>query len=94
MALTTKQVEHIAFLSRLELTDEEKERFTQQLSSILEYVEMLNQLDTENVEPLNHILPIYNVFREDEVRSNFSRDEMMINAPLVEKGQYKVPRIM
>ncbi|CFY01722.1 Aspartyl/glutamyl-tRNA(Asn/Gln) amidotransferase, C subunit [Syntrophomonas zehnderi OL-4] len=94
MALTIKEVEHVALLARLELDDFEKELFAQQLSSILEYVDKLNELDTDGVEPLAHILPIYNIFRKDEVKPSSSREEILANAPLVEIGQYKVPKIM
>ena len=68
MALTIKEVEHVALLARLSLSDEEKALFSRQLSSILEYVDQLNELDTDDVEPLTHILPVFNVFREDVVR--------------------------
>lgn len=64
MALTIKKVEHLAILSRLTLTDEEKESFARQMSDILEYADKLNQLDTENIEPMVYILPALNVFRE------------------------------
>lgn len=94
MALTIKEVEHVALLARLELDDFEKELFAQQLSSILEYVDKLNELDTDGVEPLAHILPVYNIFRKDEVKPGSSREEILANAPLVEDGQYKVPKIM
>lgn len=94
MVLTIKEVEHVALLARLNLNEDEKETFAEQLSSILEYVDKLNGLPTENVEPLTHILPIYNVFREDKVKPGTPRDEILANAPLLEENQYKVPKIM
>lgn len=94
MALTIKEVEHVALLARLELDDNEKRLFAQQLNSILEYVDKLNELDTDGVEPLAHILPVYNIFRKDEIKPGSSREEILANAPLVEDGQYKVPKIM
>lgn len=94
MGLSIKEVEHVALLARLQLTDQEKTMFAEQLSSILEYVDKLNELDTDQVEPLDHILPIYNVFREDRTEPGTPRDEILANAPLVEDGQYKVPRIV
>lgn len=94
MALTIKEVEHVALLARLELNETEKQLFAEQLSSILEYVDKLNELDTEGVEPLAHILPVYNVFRQDEIKPGSPREEILANAPLVEDGQYKVPKIM
>lgn len=94
MALSIKEVEHVALLARLQLTEQEKTQFAEQLSSILEYANKLNELDTDNVEPLDHILPIYNVFRNDEVQPGTPREEILANAPVVEDGQYKVPRII
>lgn len=94
MALSIKEVEHVALLARLQLTEQEKIQFAEQLGSILEYANKLNELDTDNVEPLDHILPIYNVFRNDEVQPGTPREEILANAPVVEDGQYKVPRII
>lgn len=94
MALTTQEVEHVALLARLKLDDNEKELFAAQLSSILDYANRLNELSTEDVEPLVHILPIYNVFREDEVQPGAPREEILSNAPLLEDNQYKVPKII
>lgn len=94
MALSIKEVEHVALLARLRLSEDDKILFAEQLSSILEYADRLNELSTENIEPLDHILPIYNVFREDEVIESPSRDEILANAPQVEEGQYRVPKII
>lgn len=94
MPLTINEVEHVALLARLELNETEKEIFTRQLSSILDYADKLKTIDTENIEPLAHILPVYNIFREDEVSSGTPRDKILANGPLVEEGQYKVPRII
>lgn len=94
MALTIQEVEHVALLARLNLSEDEKELFAEQLSSILQYVDQLNELDTSNVEPLYHILPIFNVFRADEVKSDTSREEILANASLVEDSQFKVPKII
>jgi len=94
MALTIKEVEHVALLARLSLNEEEKARFAEQLSSILDYADKLNELSTDDVEPLSHILPLYNVFREDIIEASPDREELMSNAPLLEEGQYKVPRII
>lgn len=94
MALTTKEVEHVALLARLSLTEEEKKTFTGQLSSILDYADTLKLLNTEGIEPLTYILPMNNVFRADEIKPSIARDEMLANAPLTEEGQYKVPKII
>ncbi|QGT98828.1 Aspartyl-tRNA(Asn) amidotransferase subunit C [Candidatus Syntrophocurvum alkaliphilum] len=94
MALTIEQIEHLALLVRLNLTENEKQDFANQLSSILNYVEKLNEISTDDVEPLTHILPVSNIFREDEVRPGTPREELLANAPLVEEGCFKVPKIL
>ncbi len=94
MALTIKEVEHVALLARLSLSEDEKIRFGEQLSSILNYADNLNLLPTDDVEPLTHILTVNNVFRKDEIKPSMERDEMLANAPLAEDCQYKVPKIM
>lgn len=94
MALTITEVEHVAQLARLTLSEQEKEALAEQLSAILTYVDQLNELPTDGVEPLSHILPIFNIFRPDTVRPSPSREDMLANAPLPEEGQYKVPKIV
>mgnify|MGYP000883453493 FL=1 len=94
MALTIAEVEHVALLARLSLSQMEKEQLAEQLGAILEYADRLKKLDTENIEPLDHILPVANVFREDAVKSSPDREEMLANAPMAEDGQYKVPKII
>ncbi|MEQ8236439.1 MAG: Asp-tRNA(Asn)/Glu-tRNA(Gln) amidotransferase subunit GatC [Syntrophomonadaceae bacterium] len=94
MALTIKEVEHVALLARLSLSEAEKAKFASQLSMILDYAGRLNLLPTDGVEPLTHILPISNVMRPDEVRPSMPREEIISNAPLAEEGQYKVPKII
>lgn len=94
MSITKEQVEHVAELARLDLTEEEKIQFTEQLNAILKYAEQLNELDTEHVEPTTHVLPISNVMREDEVRPSWPLDRVMLNAPDEEDGQFKVPAIL
>lgn len=92
--LTKKQVEHVALLARLELSEEEKEKYASQLSAILEYAEALNKLDTEHVPPTAHVLPIKNVFREDAVEDHLSNDRATMNAPAKEGNYFKVPKIV
>ncbi|MDD3852999.1 MAG: Asp-tRNA(Asn)/Glu-tRNA(Gln) amidotransferase subunit GatC [Syntrophomonadaceae bacterium] len=94
MALTSKEVEHLAILSRLALTDEEKALFAGQMNDILEFADKFNQLDTDNVEPMVYVLPANNVFREDEVIPGPTRDELLTNASAVEEGYFKVPKIL
>ncbi len=88
-----KDVEHVAKLARLELTQEEKEKFTTQLGAILDHINHLNEVDTTNVEPMAHAFPIKNVLREDEAKKEFSRDELLKNAPDEEDGFFRVPKI-
>jgi aspartyl-tRNA(Asn)/glutamyl-tRNA(Gln) amidotransferase subunit C len=87
-------IEKVAKLARLELSEEEKKTFGNQLEQILTYMEQLNRLDTSGVEPTSHAIPIQNVFREDETRPSFPREEVMDIAPEEEDGHFKVPRII
>ncbi len=92
--ITKEQVEYIARLARLELSEEEKEKYTKQLDQILEFVAKLNELNTEKVEPTSHAVKISNVFREDEVKPSFSQEEALSNAPEVEEGHFKVKKVI
>ncbi len=94
MKITRKEVEHVARLARLELTAEEKERMQTQLDSILSYIDKLNELDTSAVEPTSHVLPMTNVFREDEVVPSLSQEEVLLNAPDRHELFFRVPRIL
>ena len=94
MALTREEVLHVAELARLSLSPEEIELFTVQLNEILEYVEKLQELDTSGVAPLAHVIPLFNVFREDQVRASLSLDAVLENAPAREDGNFLVPRVI
>jgi aspartyl-tRNA(Asn)/glutamyl-tRNA(Gln) amidotransferase subunit C len=94
MKVTVKDVEHVARLARLGLTDEEKKRFTEQLSAILEYAEIINKLDTRNAAPTSHAIPMKNVFRDDKVTPCEDLKEILANAPASENNMFSVPRIM
>ena len=94
MSVTITDVEHIAELARLEFTQEEKEKLTHQMNQILAYVETLNEIDTSNVEPLSHVIELSNVFREDIVRSSYSRGEMLKNASHHTEEFFKVPTVL
>ena len=87
-------IEKVAKLARLELSEEEKETFGNQMEQILTYMEQLNRLDTTGVEPTSHAIPIYNVFRDDEVKPSFPHEEVLAIAPDEEDGHFKVPRII
>ncbi len=88
------QVRKVAKLSRLELTEPEVEEFTGQLSAILDYVEKMNELDTTDIEPLAHCLPISNVLREDCARESLGTEKVLANAPQRDEEFFKVPKIL
>lgn len=94
MSIDKKIVENVAVLGRLELSEEEKEEYTVQLNAILGYMEMLNKLDTTNVQPTAHVLPLKNVYRKDVVKPSMEREKVIANAPDKEDGQFKVPSIV
>ena len=87
-------IEKVAKLARLVLSEEEKRTFGDQLEQILTYMEQLNRLDTTGVEPTSHAIPIHNAFREDETRPSFPREEVMEITPEEEDGHFRVPRII
>ncbi|HXX80014.1 MAG TPA: Asp-tRNA(Asn)/Glu-tRNA(Gln) amidotransferase subunit GatC [Thermodesulfovibrionales bacterium] len=87
-------VEHIAQLARLALTDAEKERFATQLASILSYVGKLRELDTSGIEPTSHVVTISNVVREDRVSTSLTKDIALMNAPDRAGDFYRVPKII
>ena len=92
--ITRKQVEYVADLSRIELTEEEKEKFAGQLGKIVEYVEQLNELDVSRVEPMSHAVELQNVQREDAVKPSLTPDEALANAPDRKDGFFRVPKVI
>ena len=88
------QVRKVARLSRLDLSEEEIAEFTGQLSAILEYMEKMNELDTDNVQPLAHCLPISNVFRADCVKESLGTEKTLANSPQRDGEFFKVPKIL
>ena len=88
------QVRKVAKLSRLDLTEDEVEEFTGQLSAILDYVEKMNELDTAGVEPLAHCLPVSNVLREDSAKESLGTEKVLANAPQRDDEFFKVPKIL
>ena len=92
--VSNEDLEMVAVLSRLEVPEQDKEKHLRQLDSFLQYVDNLSKVDTDQVEPLAHVLPIHNVFREDEVRPSLDRELVLSNAPLKEDGYFKVPKIL
>ena len=89
-----KDVEHVARLARLALTDAEIEKMREQLNGILAYIEKLNALQTENVEPTSHAVPMLNVMRDDAPGPCLPRDEALSNAPDRAGEFFRVPRII
>lgn len=94
MPLTPQEVDHIAELARLSLSTEEKDRYREQLSAILDYADRLRALDTSGIPPTSSVLPARSVLRNDEARPGLSREELLRNAPVVENNQFRVPPIL
>jgi len=94
MRLSHEEIEHIALLSRLELSDAERERAQNELSDIIGYFEALSKLDTQGVEPTMHALPLQNVLRADVIEPQLTREEALQNAPESAGGMFQVPRVV
>jgi len=92
--LSKKDVEHVAWLAHIELSEEEKDLFTEQFNDILEYFKKIDEIDTENVEPTYHVLDLQNVTRKDEVLPSMSTEEALKLAPRKQKKFFKAPRIV
>jgi len=95
--ISRKDLEHMAWLSRVELSEEDKEKYTPQLNSVLDYFSEIDKVDTEGIEPTYHVLPLNNVFREDEAcvpTCSLSQEEALANAPKKKDGFFKAPRMM
>ena len=92
--ITIEEVEHVANLARLVFDEEEKKKLAEQLGRILDYIEQLNKLDTEDVEPTSHVIHIKNVFRPDVVRPSLTRNDALANAPSDVDGLFEVPKIV
>lgn len=94
MRISGKEVEHVALLARLSLSKEEINLYTEQMNSILQYADMLQQIDTDNVLPTAHAVQLSNVLREDEVKPSMSPDKVLQNAPQADNGFFRVPKIV
>ncbi|GAE92298.1 aspartyl-tRNA(Asn) amidotransferase subunit C [Gracilibacillus boraciitolerans JCM 21714] len=92
--ISKEQVKHVANLARLALTDEEVDTFTKHLGDIINYAELLNELDTDNVEPTTHVLDLKNVLRKDEPKEWIKKEDALKNAPDQKDGQFRVPSIL
>jgi len=94
MKISKEQVEHVANLARLTLSEEEKEELTKDMINILNFADKLGGLDTEGIDPTAHVMKLENVFREDIVKDEYSRAELLQNAPEKENGCFHVPKIV
>ncbi|NLM22253.1 MAG: Asp-tRNA(Asn)/Glu-tRNA(Gln) amidotransferase subunit GatC [Peptococcaceae bacterium] len=94
MTISKQNIEQIALLARLRLSEEEINQYTEQLNSILDCIDLLEQIDTTDVKPTAHGVELFNVLREDEVEPSLPREKALINAPETEHGFFKVPKIV
>ncbi len=94
MSLTRQDVEKVALLARLDLSESEAEAMTSQLGQILEYIDRLSELSTDDVEPMAHAIELLNVFRDDQVRPSLDRTEALANAPHHDDECYLVPAVL
>jgi aspartyl-tRNA(Asn)/glutamyl-tRNA(Gln) amidotransferase subunit C len=94
MKISERDVEQLAFSSRLDLTEDDKTAFTKSLNAILDYLDMLNTLDTSSVEPAAHVLPLKNILRKDMLQPGLDKEQALANAPDAEEEAFKVPRIV
>ena len=92
--ISKKEVEHVAWLARIELSEAEKDLFTKQFNEILDYFKKIDSVDTEDVPPMYHVLYLVNIFREDEVLPSLPEKEVLKNAPKKERRFFKAPRLI
>lgn len=94
MKVTETEVSNVAMLSRLSFSQEEMAEYAEKFSAIIDYMDILQKADTEDVPPTAHALPMQNVLREDVVRPSIDRELALLNAPEKEDGYFKVPRVL
>ena len=94
MKLSTSDVEYVAKLARLEVTEAEKEKFTAQLNDILLYIDQLNELDTKGVAPMSHAIAVTNAFREDKIAESLGTQKALANAPDARGEFFRVPKVI
>ncbi len=92
MTITQETIQYVAALAKLNVSEEEKKEIAKDLDHILDYIETMNELDTEGIEPMSHVLPVKNVFREDVVINQDNRDQLIKNAPKQKDGCFAVPK--
>lgn len=90
--ISDETIEYVGILAKLELSDKEKEQARRDMGRMLDYIDKLGELDTTGVEPMSHVFPVQNVFREDEVTNGEMREQLLANAPQEKDGMFMVPR--
>ena len=90
--ISDETIEYVGILAKLELSDEEKEQAKSDMGRMIDYIDKLGELDTTGVEPMSHVFPVQNVFREDVVTNGDTREELLANAPEQKDGMFMVPR--
>lgn len=90
--ISDETIEYVGILAKLELSDQEKEQARRDMGRMLDYIDKLGELDTTGVEPMSHVFPVQNVFREDEVTNGEMREQLLANAPQEKDGMFMVPR--
>ena len=90
--ISDETIEYVGILAKLELSDEEKEQAKKDMANMLDYIDTLNELDTSGVEPMSHVFPVNNVFREDVVTNGDDREEILANAPVSKQRPFVVPK--
>ena len=90
--ISDETIEYVGILAKLELSDEEKEQAKKDIGRMLDYVDKLNELDTSDVEPMSHVFPVHNVFREDVVTNGDEMEKTLANAPERRKDCFEVPK--
>lgn len=90
--ISDETMEYVGILAKLELTEEQKQQAKKDMERMLDYIDKLNELDTSAVEPMSHVFPVHNVFREDEVTNGDDREAILANAPAQKEGAFVVPK--
>ena len=90
--ISDERIDYVGILAKLELSVEEKEQAKKDMANMLDYIDTLNELDTSGVEPMSHVFPVNNVFREDVVTNGDDREEILANAPEAKEGAFVVPK--
>lgn len=90
--ISDETIEYVGILAKLELSEQAKEDAKADMETMLDYIDILNELDTEGIEPMSHVFPVHNVFREDIVTNGDGGEDALANAPLVKDQSFKVPK--